>query len=263
MTGPIVAPGGTGTTGRSAPAPRQVPPQPPRPGWDRTSPRLCRVGGLALVVGAGVFIAHLLARSVLTASAGGDTAAFARAGLWLPINALGAAGAALVLLGLPAVCARISGPTGWLGVAGVVLIALGWMVLGGFVSLYSASVLPWLADNAPALVDTINQAAGLLIVFIIGLLAQLIGTVLLAIPFLRGRVRPNWVGYVLVASVLMTLIGNLVIAPSGPATNLALNLLSNLGPVLLLVALGALGARLWSEDAPARHAAPSAPGSPG
>jgi hypothetical protein len=48
-------------------------------------------------------------------------------------------------------------------------------------------------------------------------------------------------------------VGN-VIAPSGLASSVAINLLSNLGQVLLLVALGALGARLWSEHAPAKQA---------
>jgi hypothetical protein len=51
--------------------------------------------------------------------------------------------------------------------------------------------------------------------------------------------------------------GNLI-APTGPTANLAVNLLSNLGPVLLLVALGSLGFRLWSEHAPATQAEPGA-----
>jgi hypothetical protein len=49
------------------------------------------------------------------------------------------------------------------------------------------------------------------------------------------------------------LVGNFVIAPGGPASNLAVNLLSNLGPVLLLIGLGYLGSRAWSERAPAKH----------
>jgi hypothetical protein len=228
-----------------------------------TSPQLYRLSGLALLVGASAFVVHLLARSVVTASAGGDTATFAKAGLWVPINSLGVLGAALVLLGLPALAARISSPTGWLGVSGVVLVALGWMMLGGFVSLYSVCVLPWLVENAPDLVDTINQAAELLIAFGLGLVAELVGTVLLAIPFIGGRVPPRWVGYTLVASVLMTLVGDLLLAPGGPARNLAINLLSNLGPALLMVALGALGFQLWSESAEATWAMRSTPRSRG
>jgi hypothetical protein len=57
------------------------------------------------------------------------------------------------------------------------------------------------------------------------------------------------------AAALLTVAGNFI-APTGPATNLAINLLSNLGPVLLLVALGSLGFRLWSEHTPAKQAEP-------
>jgi hypothetical protein len=73
-----------------------------------------------------------------------------------------------------------------------------------------------------------------------------VGTALLAIPYLRGHVPPRWVGFALPTAALLTVVGNLI-APTGPATNVAINLLSNVGPVLLLVALGGLGARLWSE----------------
>ena len=58
---------------------------------------------------------------------------------------------------------------------------------------------------------------------------------LLAVPFVRRHVRPRWVGYLLILSGLRMVVGNLVIAPSGPASNLPINLLSNLAPVLLML----------------------------
>lgn len=67
------------------------------------------------------------------------------------------------------------------------------------------------------------------------------------IPFIRRRVAPRWVGLVLVVSALWMVVGNLVLAPRGPAANVGINLLSNLGPVLLLAALGQLGQRMWRE----------------
>jgi hypothetical protein len=216
------------------------------------SSQLFRISGLALLVGAVTFIVHIVARSVITA--GPDPATFAKDGLWVPINALGVMGAALVLLGLPAMYARMAGPTGLLGLVGVVLIALAWLFLGVFLSLYSVLVAPWLADQAPALVAAAAPIpAGFIMAFIVGLVAELVGSVLLAIPFIRGHVQPRWVGYVLPAAALLRVVGN-VIAPSGPATNLAINLLSNLGPMLLLVALGYLGSRMWLEQAPTSRA---------
>lgn len=214
-----------------------------------TSSQLFRISGLALLVGAVAFIVHIVARSVITA--GPDPATFAQEGLWVPINTLGVIGAALVLLGLPVMYARMAGPTGLPGLVGVVLIALAWMFLGLFLSLYSVLVAPWLADQAPALVAaSAPLPTGFIIAFLAALVAEFVGSVLLAIPFIRGRIQPRWVGYLLPAAALLTVVGN-VIAPTGPATNLAINLLSNLGPVLLMLALGYLGSRMWSEHAPA------------
>jgi hypothetical protein len=152
-----------------------------------TSSQLFRISGLALLVGAVAFIVHIVVRSVITA--GPHPVTFYREGLWVPITALGVLGAALVLLGLPAIYARMAGPTGLLGLVGVVPIALAWLFLGVFLSLYGVLVAPLLADQAPSLV-----------------------------------------------------------AASAP---------------LPLVALGALGSRLWSEYAPAKHAEPRVQPSPG
>src|SRR5215208_6711014 len=70
----------------------------------------------------------------------------AQAGLWVPLNALGALGSALVLLGLPAVYARMAGEGGLPGLVGFALIEVSWVFFGLFLSLYGALVLPWLAD---------------------------------------------------------------------------------------------------------------------
>ena len=78
-----------------------------------TGARLFRIGGLVVFVGAVAFVLHVVLRSVLTA--GVDPAVSAQAGLWVPVNALGALGAALVLLGLPAVYARQRAPAKHIG----------------------------------------------------------------------------------------------------------------------------------------------------
>src|SRR5512138_2689692 len=166
-----------------------------------TSLQLFRISGLALLVGAVAYIIHIVARSVITA--GPDPATFAKEGLWVPINALGVIGAALVLLGLPAMYARMAGPAGLLGLVGVVLIALAWMFFGVFLSLYSVLVAPWLADKAPALAASVPLPAGIIIAFIVALVAELVGSALLAIPFIRGHVQPRWVGYMLVAAAFL------------------------------------------------------------
>ena len=236
----------------------------PRPGGSyprRTvsGTRLFRIGGLLVFVGAASFVSHVVLRSVLTA--GVDPAVSAKAGLWAPANSLGALGAALVLLGLPAVYARMAGQGGMPGLVGFALIEVSWTFFGLFLSLYGALVLPWLADQAPRLVAGSSPTPlGFVAAFALALLAWLLGAVLLAVPFVRGPARARWVGYVLPASALWVLVGSFVVAPGGPASNLAVNLLSNLGPVLLQIGLGYLGFRAWAERAPAKHVGQGADG---
>ena len=212
-----------------------------------TTSQVYRISGLASLFGAITFAAHIVLRSVITATL--DPSASAQQNLWVPINLLGVLGAILVLLGLPAICARATEKTGLAGFIGTALIALAWMFFGFFLSLYAVLVLPWLAISAPALVAaSAPLPAAFLIAFIVGLAAWIIGAALLAVPFMRGRVHPRWIGYLLPTSALWMVIGNLVIAPSGPASNLAINLLSNLGPVLLVIGVGYLGSQMLSEQ---------------
>jgi len=217
-----------------------------------TISQVYRISGLGMLIGASAFLVHLVLRSFVTA--GLDPVAFAQQSSWVPINMLGGVGAALVLLGLPVLYEKLAGPTGWLGLFGVLLIALAWIFFGIFLSLYSVLVAPWLAGQAPALAASPLPAA-FIIVYMAALMIEFVGCVLLAIPFLRGRVQPRWVGYVLPGAAILTAVGALL-APSGPAANLAINLLSNLGPMLLMGVFICLGYELWAEATPARQVEP-------
>jgi hypothetical protein len=208
-----------------------------------------RMSGFSLISGAVVFVLHIILRSMVTA--GPDATTFAKESLWVPINMLGIVGVVLVLLGLPAMYARSSVRFGMAGFIGIVLLAVAWMFVGLFLSLYSAVILPWLADSAPSLIgDSAPVPDAFVIAIAIGLVAWLAGSVLFALPFLRKQVSPTWVGYSLLASGVWIVIGNLFVAPSGPASNLAVNLLSNLGPVLLLLGIAHLGYCMLSKQYP-------------
>src|SRR5215204_6450818 len=71
-----------------------------------TGRQLYRISGLVLVIGAIAFAVHVVLRSLITA--GADPSSFAQQGPWAAINALGLVGAVLVLLGLPAMYARMA-----------------------------------------------------------------------------------------------------------------------------------------------------------
>ncbi len=205
--------------------------------------RLLRAGGFALVAGSAAFVAHVILRSVVTA--GADPLAVARASFWAPLNGLGLAGALLVLLGLPAIVPRLSIAGGRAGTIGLALLAVSWTFFGLFLSLYSLLVLPWLAEQAPWLMGAgASLPFAFVVTFAVGMLSWIAGAVLFATPFIRHRAGPAWVGYVLLASSVALVVGNFVLAPSGPVANLPLNLLSNSAPVLLLAAVGYLGFRL-------------------
>jgi hypothetical protein len=207
---------------------------------------LFRVGGLALLTGSAAFVVHLVLRSVVTA--GSDLVVVAQAASWAPINTLGLVAAVLVLLGMPAMIPLMLDSGGRATLLGLALLAAAWMFFGLFLSLFGLLVVPWLADQAPwVMASAAPRPPAFLATFGIGLLNWITGTVLVAIPFIRHRAGPTWVGYVVLASSFALVVGNLLIAPSGPASNLGLNLLSNTGPMLLLSGIGYLGFRLWSE----------------
>jgi hypothetical protein len=216
-----------------------------------TSGQLFRIGGFALLAGASLFVGHVILRSVITS--GPDPAVVATGRLWVPVNVVGLVGAVLVLIGLPAVAAGVAGAARPRAILGVALLEVAWMFFGLFLSLYSLLLMPWLAEKAPALVAASASLPPALVgAFLVGIFAWFVGAVLLAIPFLRRDLRPSWVGYVLLASAVWMVIGNLILAPSGPASNVALNLLSNLGPVILMVGLGYLGYQIGSQRSRAR-----------
>jgi hypothetical protein len=205
-----------------------------------------RVSGLVLVIGAVSFVVYVVIRSLLTS--GVDPTVSASHALWIPVNGLGFLGAMMVFIGLPAIYARVFAATGLASLIGVVLTAVAWAFFGVFLTLYAALLLPWLAEEAPHLVAVgAPLPAALMIAIATSLAAWLVGGVLLALPFIRGRLKPTWIGYVFLAAALWMLVGNLVIAPAGPSANVAANLVSNLGPVLLLIALTNLGCRLWMQ----------------
>ncbi|HEY6723327.1 MAG TPA: hypothetical protein VI197_04820, partial [Polyangiaceae bacterium] len=104
-----------------------------------THARLHQLAGLALVVGAVGFTAHVALRS--WATAGVEPTIFARQIEWLSINALGTLGAIAVLFALPVLYARFAKPSGRFGLAGVVLLAVAWLFFGVFLSLYGLLIL--------------------------------------------------------------------------------------------------------------------------
>jgi Flp pilus assembly protein protease CpaA len=76
------------------------------------------------------------------------------------------------------------------------------------------------------------------------------GNILMAIPVLRRRVSPRWIGFVLIGSAVMSVV---YLAAALTPPNVVVSLVGGLGPILLCVALGCLG-YLGASDTRTLHA---------
>jgi hypothetical protein len=208
-----------------------------------------RLAGLALVVGAVLSIVGSLLNTLLFP--GNDPTPYAGNALFVPVNILGAVGAALLLLGLPVL--YLSRPEGWgvLGLIGFVLIFATGLMFGIFFNLLGALLVPYLVQAAPATVKG-NGPPAFFPFFILGTVFEVLGLLLLAIPIVRGFVAERWVAYVLLAAAVVGVVGFFIGGGNGPANPL-LALLGNLGTLLFLAALGWLGYQLWKAHAGLRE----------
>jgi hypothetical protein len=207
-----------------------------------TTSNLTGLGGQALMLGGVTTALHLVARSVVTSSSGVVELALSHG--WAVLNLLGAGGAMLLLVGLGALLPTLVNAAGLLGLVGLGLVAWFWLFSGVFLNLYAALLMPWMARAAPWMLGPeADVPLALLVVFASAVLALCAGTAFLAVPFLRRKLEPFWVGIALPGGAALALIGDLI-ARQGPSSTLALNLATNAGPVLVALALGSLGLRL-------------------
>jgi hypothetical protein len=208
--------------------------------------QLLRLSGASLVVGAVVSVIATLYSALVFV--GTDPSPYANNALWVPISLLGAVGTALLILGLPGMYARAMDAFGLLGLIGIVLIFLTGLMFGVFFNLVGAVLVPYLASHAPDVFKG-NGPPSFFPFFIIGTIIELAGTVLLAVPFLRSRALPSWVGYVLIASAVGAVVGFFLTGPNGPNNTLT-SLIGNAGALLLFVALGGIGYMVWQNPVP-------------
>jgi hypothetical protein len=194
-----------------------------------------RLSCRAAVVGAAITVIAVLI-VVVTVSGPTLDVKTAQSPAFLAANLLSAVGALLLVYGLPGVFARWREGWGRTGLAGIALLSLAAIILS-FTSLLVAIIEPWLAEKAPELVKDPGPPLFLAISFT-SLAALSAGTILTAIPILRRRVGPRWIGFLLVASAVMLPV---YIYAAFSSTNLLLSLVGSLSPLCFLVAVGSLG----------------------
>jgi hypothetical protein len=165
---------------------------------------------------------------------------------WQVVHILACAMSLFGVLGMAGLYARQAVKTGWLGLAGYILLSAWLVVIMGF-SFVEAFILPHLATASPGLVQAwmgmFNGPAGS---FNLGALPMIwtltgplyiLGGLLFGIATFRAGILPRWAGALLAASTLLAPIAALLPNASQPKIAIPMGL-----------ALAWLGYALWSED---------------
>jgi hypothetical protein len=211
-----------------------------------------RLSGLALVVGSVVSFAFRLVSAFFY----GNTTTYANQPLNIITDYVLAAATILLLLGLPGVYASRAQGFGVVGLVGMALVFTAGIMFGVFGNLEGAMVDPWLATQAPSLANGFGPPP-FFAYYNVEEVLLVVGSVLLAIPLLRGRVLPRWPGFAILLSVVVGVVSFFLFAD---ASTLPSSLGAKVPSLLLLVALAGLGYQSWSKATPeplARTAQPS------
>jgi hypothetical protein len=169
-----------------------------------SSTQLFRLSGISLLLGAVVSVVAGILTFFVDTSYTASLSTF-RSPLWSTYYSLFFVALALILLGLPALYLRQAGRRGGvLGLVGVFLIVLGNFLLMAMIG-YFVSILPLLAAKAPQVINAAFES-GFGIFPLGGTAFGLIGLILLGIAVIRARVFPPFVGILLIASVVLSLV---------------------------------------------------------
>jgi hypothetical protein len=168
---------------------------------------LYRASGLALLLGSLIVLIGFVLR---TLDPGINLTQEASA-LFVTSNVLVFSGLALLLFGWLGIVARLAELSGWLGLAGAVLLFLsGVMFLG--INAVNFLVSPWLAGRVPNDVAT-QLGVGTPAVDVLALVAVSLvlgGAVLAEIAMMRARLLSPWAGLLLIVAAVLALVDNYV-----------------------------------------------------
>ena len=125
---------------------------------------------------------------------------------WLLVTLMILISSLLFVIGLPGMYLRQAGRAGALGLIGFILLFFGILLQGAAFSSVQVTVLPWLGQVAPKLLEGNNLPAGVFLLLVVSGLMQMIGSILLGIATMRAHVFPRWAGIFLLASGIIFLL---------------------------------------------------------
>ncbi|MGH2515557.1 MAG: hypothetical protein ACRDHP_07865 [Ktedonobacterales bacterium] len=203
-----------------------------------TATKLIRWAGLAAVV-AGIIFAGIQPIHPADVLASVNTTA------WHIIPPLKFAMCLLFLLGITGLYARQVKASGWLGLAGFLVLSLSWALQTAFVFV-EAFILPLLATTAPKFVEgclgmvnghpiAVNLGALPALYALVGV-AYMLGGLLFGVAMLRAGILPRWAAGLLAVAATLT-----------PLAALFPHNIQRLAAIPVALALACLGYALWSE----------------
>ena len=220
-----------------------------------TAPSLIRWAGLSAMV-AGIIFA------VIQPIHPPDVLSSVTTSAWAIINSLKTAMCLFGLLGIAGLYARQVEETGWLGLAGYLLLSLFYAVKMGF-TFVEAFILPLLATVAPTFVESFlgiaSGAAGqmnlgaLATVYSLVAVLYLLGGLLFGIAMFRAGILPRWAAGLLASRGRLAIVGCAASAPARAVSGGADGVRSGLAGLCALVgtARASLGTRTRKGKPPA------------
>lgn len=196
-----------------------------------------RLSGIALIVGSVLTAIYYISNAFIN---GNDLTQLAG-----PVavygSLIGFIGSVLVLLGLPGMYVRQAQRAGILGLLGFLFVWYVTLLQGVVVPFTSVTIVPTLVNNPATRSLLANQGSGFSFgpFFLVSLVGQTVGILLLAIATLRAKIFPRWIAWLLIATLVLGVVTFLPFIPG---------LLGGVPPVLGSVAIAGYGyALLWPQ----------------
>lgn len=195
-----------------------------------------RLSGIALIVGSILSIIYYLIQGMFL---NGNDLAQITSSLSMISSVVGFIGSVFVLFGLPGVYARQAKQAGILGLLGFLFV---W-----YVTLYQGVIIPFTSVTIISQITAhlVPQSASIATTpppawtpfFLVSMVGQVLGILLLATATLRARVFPHWIAWMPIATLIIGLVSQLPFFPEA---------VSNLAAILGSIAIAGFGYALLS-----------------
>ncbi|GAC1301463.1 MAG: hypothetical protein NVSMB27_41770 [Ktedonobacteraceae bacterium] len=210
-----------------------------------------RLSGIALLIGSVLSIIYYLTQALFLNDNDVHTLTST---LSLISSDIGLIGSVLLLLGLPGIYARQARRVGIVGLLGFLLVWYVTLFQGVMVPFTTVSLIPGLIAHQVTSSFATTPPATWVPFFMVSMVGQVLGILLLAIVTLRARVFSRWIGWLLVATLIL---GVVSFAPFLPQA------LSSLPAIIGSVAIAGFGYELLRpnrlESAQPAHASVEVP----